>query len=169
MSRITRPSQVIVRGHVRSLRALSRPGQYDRSKPGGPSCTQHAAILDRFISGTGSCDIAALLVAAVASSVAFAQGDAKQDLPAIKRDIVLHGRYLHLPVKRDAPPRQVKFMRGGLALSVFEIRLPEAGQMPDFWVFIEPPPLLEETFSFEARLPAGSKATRIHQAIGKPA
>ena len=113
--------------------------------------------------------IAALLVAAVASSVAFAQGDAKQDLPAIKRDIVLHGRYLHLPVKRDAPPRQVKFMRGGLALSVFEIRLPEAGQMPDFWVFIEPPPLLEETFSFEARLPAGSKALEFDQAIGKPA
>ena len=48
-------------------------------------------------------------------------------------------------MKRDAPPRQVKFMRGGHNLSVFEIRLPEAGQAPDFWVFLEQPPIRELT------------------------
>ena len=71
---------------------------------------------------------------------------------------MLNGRYFHLPVKRDAPPRQVKFMWDGHNLSVFEIRLPEAGQVPDFWVFIEEPEMRELTFSFEAMLPVGSKA-----------
>jgi fructan beta-fructosidase len=89
------------------------------------------------------------------------QSDTKRGIETIKRDLVLHGRYFHLPVKRDAPPRQVKFMRGSNSLSVFEIRLPEAGQAPDFWVFIEQPPIREATYLFEARLPAGSKALEL--------
>ena len=86
------------------------------------------------------------------------QSDIKRGTETIKRDLVLHSRYLHLPVKRDATPRQVKFSRGGQSLSVFEIRLPEPGQPPDFWVFIERPTIRELTFTFEARLPVGSRA-----------
>ncbi len=86
------------------------------------------------------------------------QSDTKRGMETISRTIVLHSRYLHLPVKRDAPPRQVKLIRGGDNLSVFEIRLPEPGQSPDFWVFLEPPAIRKLTLSFEARLPVGSKS-----------
>ncbi len=86
------------------------------------------------------------------------QSDTKRGLETVRREIVLKHRYLHLPVKRDAPVRPVKFIRGDRNLSVFEIRLPEPGQEPDFWVFIEQPEIKESTFAFEASLPAGSKA-----------
>jgi fructan beta-fructosidase len=79
-------------------------------------------------------------------------------LETVRRDLVLKHRYFHLPVKRDVPPRQVKLISGGQNQSVFEIRLPEAGQKPDFWVFIDEPGMKELTFSFEAKLPPGSKA-----------
>ena len=86
------------------------------------------------------------------------QSDTKRGLETVRRDIVLNRRFFHLPVKRDAPPRPVKFIWGDHNLSVFEIRLPEAGQKPDFWVFIEEPEMRGLTFAFEAKLPAGSKA-----------
>jgi fructan beta-fructosidase len=84
--------------------------------------------------------------------------DVKRGLEIVRRSIVLDGRFFLLPVKRDALPRAVRFIRGGRNLSVFEIRLPEAGQTPDFWVFIERPGMKGETFEFEARLPSDSKA-----------
>jgi fructan beta-fructosidase len=96
------------------------------------------------------------------------QSDTKRGTETIKRDFVLHGRYLHMPVKRDAPLRQVKFMRGAHSLSVFEIRLPEADHAPDFWVFIEQPAIRELTFSFEARLPADSKALELITQADEP-
>ena len=86
------------------------------------------------------------------------QSDTKRGVQTITRDIKVNHRFLHLPVRRDAPPRPVKFMLGGDNLSVFEIRLPELGQDPDFWVFIELPDTEERTFSFEATLPIGSKS-----------
>ncbi len=86
------------------------------------------------------------------------QSDTKRGVQTIRRDIVVNHRFLHLPVKRDAPPRPVKFIWSGDNLSVFEIRLPELGQDPDFWVFIELPDTDERTFSFEATLPVGSKS-----------
>ena len=86
------------------------------------------------------------------------QSETNRGLETIKREIVLNHRFFHLPVKRDAPPRPVKYTSGEHTLSVFEIRLPERGQAPDFWVFIEEPEKKGQTFAFEARLPAGSKA-----------
>jgi len=86
------------------------------------------------------------------------KSDTKRVLETIRRDMVLNHRFFHLPVKRDAPSRPVKFIWGGHNLSVFEIRLPEPGHEPDFWVFIEEPEMQGLTFSFEAKLPAGSKA-----------
>jgi fructan beta-fructosidase len=76
----------------------------------------------------------------------------------VKRQIVLNHRFFHLPVKRDAPPRPVKYTAGEHTLCVFEIRLPEPSQAPDFWVFIEEPEKKGHTFAFEATLPAGSTA-----------
>ena len=86
------------------------------------------------------------------------QSVAKRGLETIKREIVLNGRYFHLPVKRDAPSRSVKYIWSEINLSVFEIRLPAEGQKPDFWVFIEEPKMKDRTFLFEAELPAGSRA-----------
>ena len=86
------------------------------------------------------------------------QSDTRRGLETIKRLIVLERRFLHLPVKRDAAPRPVKLSRGDRSLSVFEIRLPEAGQEPDFWIFIERPEAPGLAISFEATLPVGSKA-----------
>ena len=86
------------------------------------------------------------------------QSETRRGIETIRREIVLDRRFFHLPVKRDAPLRPVKFILGDHNVSVFEIRLPEADQEPDFWVFIELPEMKELTFVFEARLPAGSKA-----------
>ncbi len=96
------------------------------------------------------------------------QSDTRRGLETLRRELVLHTRYVHLPVKRDAPLRQVKFVRGGKTLSVFEIRLPEAGQAPDFWVFIEQPPIRELACSLEARLPVGSKALETITQVDDP-
>jgi fructan beta-fructosidase len=86
------------------------------------------------------------------------QSDSKRGLETIRREIVLNHRFFHLPVKRDAVPRAVKYIWGKFVQSVFEIRLPEVGQKPDFWVFIEQPNLKNEIFLFEATLPTGSRA-----------
>ena len=86
------------------------------------------------------------------------QSDTNRGLETITRRIVLERRFFHLPVKRDAPLRPVKYIWGGHNLSVFEIRLPQAGQDPDFWVFIEEPRAKGLTFFFDSSLPAGSKA-----------
>ena len=84
------------------------------------------------------------------------QSETNRGPQTVKRQIVLEHRFFHLPVKRDAPPRPVKYASGEHTLSVFEIRLPEAGQAADFWVFIEEPEAKGQTFAFEATLPAGS-------------
>jgi fructan beta-fructosidase len=86
------------------------------------------------------------------------QSATNRGLETIKREIVLNRRFFHLPVKRDALPRSVKFTSGQHTLSAFEIRLPERSQAPDFWVFIEEPEKKGQTFAFEAILPAGSTA-----------
>jgi fructan beta-fructosidase len=86
------------------------------------------------------------------------QSDAKKGVETITRTIVLNRRYFHLPVNREAAPRPVKFSSAGRSESAFEIRFPEASQKPDFWVFIELPNRRGQTFEFEAKLPAGSKA-----------
>jgi fructan beta-fructosidase len=86
------------------------------------------------------------------------QSVTNRGLETIKRSVVLNSRFFHLPVKRDALPRSVKFSSGEHIESVFEIRLPERGQAPDFWVFIEEPERKSQTFEFEARLPAASTA-----------
>ena len=86
------------------------------------------------------------------------QSETNRGLETVTRQIVLNHRFLHLPVKRDASPRPVKFTAREHTLSVFEIRLPDRGQSPDFWVFIEEPESKGKTFAFEATLPAGSTA-----------
>jgi fructan beta-fructosidase len=86
------------------------------------------------------------------------QSETNRGPQTVKRQIVLNHRFFHLPVKRDAPPRPVKFTAGEHTLCVFEIRLPERNQAPDFWVFIEEPEKKGQTFAFEAILPAGSTA-----------
>jgi fructan beta-fructosidase len=86
------------------------------------------------------------------------QSDTKRGIDTISRQIVLNHKFVHLPVKRDAPARQVTVKESGRNFRVFEIRLPEAGQSPDFWVFLELPDIVGHTLSFEARLPVGSHA-----------
>jgi fructan beta-fructosidase len=86
------------------------------------------------------------------------QSETNRGPQPVKRQFVLNHRFIHLPVKRDAPPRSVKYTAEEHTLSVFEIRLPERGQAADFWVFIEEPETKGQTISFETTLPAGSTA-----------
>ena len=50
-----------------------------------------------------------------------------------KREITAQSRYIHLPVKNDAPKRRMRFSVSGQVVRAFEIEL--ATGEPDFWVF----------------------------------
>ena len=59
--------------------------------------------------------------------------DRKQQEEPAAREITVEKQYLHLPVKRGAPKRRLRFGVNDKTVREFEIELAE--EQPDFWVF----------------------------------
>ncbi len=72
------------------------------------------------------------------------------------RDLVIEGRYLHLPVRTKAPKRRMKLLLEGRVLREFEIELAEGA--PDFWAFIDVAAWKGKTLRLEVRAPGEALA-----------
>jgi fructan beta-fructosidase len=68
------------------------------------------------------------------------QSDRKRQAEPAERELLISGRYLHLPVKTGAPQRRVLLVIDGRAIREFDIELADAE--PDFWVFCDLAPFL---------------------------
>jgi fructan beta-fructosidase len=84
------------------------------------------------------------------------QSDRREGVLPATRQINASSRYLHLPVRQDAPVRRVSVRTGERIVREFDIKLAE--YQPQFWVFLDLQTLKEKTLVLEAQLPAGSKA-----------
>lgn len=85
------------------------------------------------------------------------QSDAKKQAEPAARTLTIEQAYLHLPVKRGAPVRRVKFRVGQETVREFDIELDVDGK-PDFWVFAEVTPFKGRQLTVETVLPSSSKA-----------
>jgi fructan beta-fructosidase len=72
------------------------------------------------------------------------------------RELVAGSRYLHLPVRNDAPLRRVRVSVNGRTVREFDIKLAE--EQPSFQVFLDLRPFQGRTLALDAQLPADSKA-----------
>jgi fructan beta-fructosidase len=84
------------------------------------------------------------------------QSDRRQGTLPARREFVASLRYLHLPVRQDAPIRRVSVLLNGRIVREFDIKL--AASQPQFEVFLDLQPFQGQTLALETQLPAGSKA-----------
>jgi fructan beta-fructosidase len=84
------------------------------------------------------------------------QSDRVRGLGPLHRELVAKSRYLHLPVRNDAPLRRLRVSAGGSTVREFDIKLAE--DQPSFQLFLDLKPFEGQTVALDARLPADSKA-----------
>lgn len=84
------------------------------------------------------------------------QSDRMRGIGPLHRELVANSRYLHLPVRNDAPLRRLRVSAGGRTVREFDIKLAE--EQPFFEVFLDLKPFQGQRLGLDARLPAGSKA-----------
>jgi len=84
------------------------------------------------------------------------QSDRKRGLAPSHHELVAGSRYLHLPVRDDAPMRRVRVSASGRTVREFDIKLAE--EQPSFQVFLDLRPFQGQTLALDAQLPADSKA-----------
>lgn len=84
------------------------------------------------------------------------QSDKKRGSALAVRSLVAKRRYLHLPVRGDAPSRRVKVDADGKLVDEFDIKLAE--DRPDFLVFLDLARHPHSTLSISSLLPLESKA-----------
>jgi fructan beta-fructosidase len=84
------------------------------------------------------------------------QSDRRQGTLPARRELAASSRYLHLPVRQDAPMRRLRVLLAGRIVREFDIKL--AGSQPQFEVFLDLETLQGKTLVLEAQLPAESKA-----------
>ncbi len=85
------------------------------------------------------------------------QSDRKLQAEPARRDLVVSGRYLHIPVATGAPQRRVRLEVGGKTLREFDVELADGA--PSFWAFADVGGLKGNTVTLHAdALPHGSKA-----------
>jgi fructan beta-fructosidase len=84
------------------------------------------------------------------------QSDRRHGTLPARREFVASLRYLHLPVRQDAPIRRVSVLLNGRIVREFDIKL--AASQPQFEVFLDLQPFQGQTLALETQLPAGSKA-----------
>ena len=84
------------------------------------------------------------------------QSDRRQGALPARREFVASSRYLHLPVRHDAPMRRLRVLSNGRIVREFDIKL--ADSQSQFEVFLDLQPFLGKTLVLETRLPAESKA-----------
>ncbi len=85
------------------------------------------------------------------------QSDKKLQAEPARRELLVAGRYLHLPVKTGAPVRRLKFLVGGRTVREFEIELADGA--PAFWVSADVAGYRGQRLTVVAlALPSGSKA-----------
>ena len=84
------------------------------------------------------------------------QSDRRQGVQPARREFVASTRYLHLPVRQDAPMRRLRVSSEGRVVREFDIKL--AGSQPQFEVFLDLQPFQDRTLVLETQLPAESKA-----------
>ncbi len=82
------------------------------------------------------------------------QSDRRRGVQPALRELVASTRYLHLPVKNDAPMRRVRVVAGGSVVREFDIKLGD--QHRDFEVFLDLAPFQGKTLAIETQLPEGS-------------
>ncbi len=90
------------------------------------------------------------------SFVKTVQSDRRQGALPARREIVASSRYLHLPVRQDAPIRRLRVLSDRKIVREFDIKL--AGSQPYFEVFLDLQPFQGQTLVLETQLPAESKA-----------
>ncbi len=84
------------------------------------------------------------------------QSDRARGLTTLARDLVADRRYLHLPVRGDAPSRRVRVSDGGRVVREFDVKL--ADGTGDFFAFLDLEPFRGRTLKVEAALPVESTA-----------
>ncbi|WP_435008209.1 GH32 C-terminal domain-containing protein [Tundrisphaera lichenicola] len=95
------------------------------------------------------------------------QSDRPRGVAPASREMVVHSRYLHLPVDEKAPMRRVKLAVDGATIRDFDIKLAE--EKADFLAFVDLTPFAGKALKIETRLPVESEALgRITQANEVP-
>ena len=84
------------------------------------------------------------------------QSDHKRGLAPAHRELVAGSRYLHLPIRNDAPSRRMRVSAAGRTVREFDIKLAE--EHPSFQVFLDLKLFQGQTLALDAQLPADSKA-----------
>lgn len=84
------------------------------------------------------------------------QSDRRRGLAPAVREMVVDGRYLHLPVRNDAPLRRVRVEADGKYVDEFDIKLTDG--RPDFTVFRDILPARDRRLRVEASLRSDSRA-----------
>ncbi len=82
--------------------------------------------------------------------------DGPMGLVPRSRDLVADRRYLHLPVRNDAPSRRVRVVVAGATAREFDIKLADAA--PDFFAFLDLEAYRGRPIRVESSLPASSAA-----------
>ncbi len=83
------------------------------------------------------------------------QSDHKRGLAPAHRELVAGSRYLHLPIRDDAPSRRMRVSAAGRTVREFDIKLAE--EHPSFQVFLDLKPFQGQTLALDAQLPAELK------------
>jgi fructan beta-fructosidase len=87
------------------------------------------------------------------------QSDRRMGAQPARREIVASSRYLHLPVRQDAPTRRLRVISDMRIVREFDIKL--AGSQPQFEVFLDLQPFQGQTLVLETQLPTESKALEL--------
>ena len=93
------------------------------------------------------------------------QSDRRRGVQLTRRELVASERYLHLPVKRDAPMRRVRVVEGGRAVREFDIKLGD--RQCDFEAFLDLAPFQGKTLTIETQLPQESTALEAVKLAGE--
>ncbi len=139
-----------------------RPGGAERLEPASWDVAEFAGkeavlrVVDRRKGGWGHINVDQIV-----------QGDRRSGIVPAALELAATKRYLHLPVKADAPTRRVRVEVDGRVAREFDVKL--ADGPADFLAFLDLAPFLGRTIRLAADLPADPGAlARIAQADEVP-